>query len=622
VVQALRLLTLALLTSVLLPASAHATVSSAFTQSLYGSGVATTSTDGTVIDVPARPGGARWRADLDPVTEYRIELDGHRSDGGMVLRITTDAGHTYLRAPHGRWTMRVSDTRSVEILVFSHYPTDATTYRVDGLTISECGASCPDDGQLRQQILAERPLLQAALDRGDELAAATELLRWASPRIPAAANVGTQDLGIANDDLSAAEIFYDRFGDPQLGVFCGGAAAALQALLDLFGIDAFQFAFGDPAVYTHVVVVIRVERPGMTSWHMLDPTFNLRLRLARGADLPLLEAAELWRAGRFDLVELDTAPLGARTVIVGHTPDGDPIRTRCDAGAFVSEMCDLEQNDLGWRDTFIAAGHGTGYAATFSLMAKGTLFYPDKLGVPAAFRDAHHRLKTAVTEGHADMHVADLPLVPAVIEPPRILGSPQVGERLVALPGSWDLEPGRWDRSAAVRDPANPTVTWYRCSEMGCKQIPGAAGLEYVATAADTGQALAVGATAANRWGAAPTIMSSHTELITAAPPGPAPPPGDVTSARTATAAPSSGAARTRRRPAIRGTARVGRSLRCTVAGGSRIRWTRSGRRIHRVIGRTYRVRSRDSGRLISCSALVDGKRLRSASVRVRRTHR
>jgi hypothetical protein len=72
----------------------------------------------------------------------------------------------------------------------------------------------------------------------------------------------------------APEIFAAFFED-RGGVWCGGAAHALQQLYRLFGFRASTVDFGAPGVFTHVVTLVTVRVGGVERVVVQDPHLNL-----------------------------------------------------------------------------------------------------------------------------------------------------------------------------------------------------------------------------------------------------------------------------------------------------------------------------------------------------------
>jgi hypothetical protein len=99
-------------------------------------------------------------------------------------------------------------------------------------------------------------------------------------------------------------------------------------------------------------------------------------------------------------------------------------------------------------------------------------------------------------------------LVPANTVVPTITGTPQVGQTLTALPGTW------------LSFPTGYTYQWQRCDVTGanCAPVTGATGSSYVVAAEDVGVTLDVVATAQNSYGTG-TATSEPTAVVTAVTP-------------------------------------------------------------------------------------------------------
>ena len=110
------------------------------------------------------------------------------------------------------------------------------------------------------------------------------------------------------------------------------------------------------------------------------------------------------------------------------------------------------------------------------------------------------------------------PAAPKNQVPPSVSGTPQVGQTLTAVTGTW------------TGAPTSYRIQWYRCDApvTDCSEIPSATSTTYVAAAADAGGRLGVGVIASNRGGDSFEEGSYVTDVVAAAPvvaPPPAPPP-------------------------------------------------------------------------------------------------
>ena len=104
------------------------------------------------------------------------------------------------------------------------------------------------------------------------------------------------------------------------------------------------------------------------------------------------------------------------------------------------------------------------------------------------------------------------PQPPENTAPPRITGTPQVGQTLTAQNGQW-----------RGTDPMTFTYQWLRCDANGanCVNIAGATAKTYVVVAADVGRRLRVRVTARNVAGTGTATSTPTTAVTGAAPPGP-----------------------------------------------------------------------------------------------------
>lgn len=94
-----------------------------------------------------------------------------------------------------------------------------------------------------------------------------------------------------------------------------------------------------------------------------------------------------------------------------------------------------------------------------------------------------------------------LPLPPANLTPPTIMGTARQGQTLTEAHGSWSNSPTAYG------------YRWERCNTAGsaCSGIPGATGASYALTAADVGHELVVQETAANAGGVGSPSSSAPT---------------------------------------------------------------------------------------------------------------
>jgi hypothetical protein len=98
---------------------------------------------------------------------------------------------------------------------------------------------------------------------------------------------------------------------------------------------------------------------------------------------------------------------------------------------------------------------------------------------------------------------------PTITQAPQIVGTAQVGQTLVATPGSW-----------AGTEPVTATYQWLRCSASppsNCSAIAGATGLSYTAVPEDEGYPLRVALTVTNALGS-DSARSQATSPVAAAP--------------------------------------------------------------------------------------------------------
>ena len=127
----------------------------------------------------------------------------------------------------------------------------------------------------------------------------------------------------------------------------------------------------------------------------------------------------------------------------------------------------------------------------------------------------------------ATARIAAAPEPPVPVTPPAVTGSPQLGQTLTAVPGTW-----------SGTTPLALAFHWQRCSPTVCADVDGATGATYLLAAADVGSAMRVRQTATNGIGSA-SADSTETAVVTD--------PGDAPVALTL--------------PAIEGTARLGQTL-------------------------------------------------------------
>ncbi len=116
---------------------------------------------------------------------------------------------------------------------------------------------------------------------------------------------------------------------------------------------------------------------------------------------------------------------------------------------------------------------------------------------------------SATSYASAAVIAAETVSAPTVLSTPTITGLPQAGETLYAGAGTW-----------STAAPLTYAYQWQSCDNLGnnCTPITGATGQTYQATAADTGNTIALTVTATNSAGSA-TATSTPSSVVTAAPP-------------------------------------------------------------------------------------------------------
>ena len=115
-------------------------------------------------------------------------------------------------------------------------------------------------------------------------------------------------------------------------------------------------------------------------------------------------------------------------------------------------------------------------------------------------------------------------LPPAVVSPPAVSGTAQVGQTMTAWPGTWSGSPTSY------------AYQWQRCdgSGAGCTPVAGATASAYTAQSADAGLTLRVVVAASNAAGST-TATSVATAAVVPAPTAPAPSPSPAPATTTAT---------------------------------------------------------------------------------------
>ncbi|MDP8908253.1 MAG: hypothetical protein M3N47_03880 [Chloroflexota bacterium] len=502
-------------------ASPAAAAPAGFTAEPYGTApVVTEDAEGILIHSDQRPSGMYYRAKLDPTKRYRLSLVGQRLGGRFTVRIRRgSATPEYETAPTGEIVNHITGVSEVEVLLYRWYDSDATDYRIRSLTIAPCDVECPTDAEFKRQLERELTGLQSALQRGDQWEAAKLLMRWAAPRTAFASATDR----VATFSRSAAEMYYGYFREARSGVYCGGAAAFLHKLLELFDIPSFELHYGDVAFLTHAIVVVPL--PDGT-YRILDPTFNAYYKHSQtGRPLSVQQMLESWRAGRIDLVSTDERSLADRPLVADSDGDGEKEVTRCGDRPGQSTGCGLAEFRGPWAPIVEKYGYSTDDAGLVRLLGMEKLYpiYPAEL--PEGFVQMHAKFRDAVLANDVDVHVADVPLTPEVAEPPAMLGTAQVGDTLNIATGRWIARPGAWTDRGTVTD---FDVSWARCNSLGCESLPGD-GLTRDVVEADEGHQLTATIRAENEHGTSTYTARSSTILpvpgpAVAAEPTPAPP--------------------------------------------------------------------------------------------------
>ena len=342
---------------------------------LYNSPHLASSDEGATITADPAPSGAAWTLHLDPARTYRVTISGRLVAHRFSLRTQADEGPLrYLRAPDGTMVMRTHGASTLDLLFYSD--TAGAAYRLNSITVRECGDSCQTDRDLKAELLANVPGLDGALARGDDLRAAELILAWISPRIPFADGATTGP--VSTNGMSAAEIYYDNLEPGTGGVFCGGAADFLQKVLSLFGIEVRPVDFGVPGTdLTHVTTMFeRESKPGSASLYVLDPSFGMTLSVGDGDGVrraSVTEALRLLIEGRDPLLSAKTADLRGRELVSRDSPSSSPTTRRCGADP-LHTACSLDTYLAGTRREFEANGYNAGFRGWLELLGRGALF--------------------------------------------------------------------------------------------------------------------------------------------------------------------------------------------------------------------------------------------------------
>jgi hypothetical protein len=216
------------------------------------------------------------------------------------------------------------------------------------------------DDRLHALILKQSPGLAADLRAGHDYAAAREILHWVSPRV---VWWGGNTVGTLNTHPLSAGQIWDKFRHRRAGVYCAGAAEFYVKTLALFGIHARYMGFGQQGIYTHATALVRLRQ----GWVMLDPTFDLDLRLRNTAGpVSFPNAVKLLASQRTSELVADAPPLPGRIILA---PDG---RVRYCAQARRTPACAFA--DL--RYDIRVRRYGTGVAGFLSLFHDGRLLSP------------------------------------------------------------------------------------------------------------------------------------------------------------------------------------------------------------------------------------------------------
>ena len=466
--------------------------------SRWGGGELSQDEGGTRVDVGDAPGGAMYVLELDPARSYRVSFRGTNLQGRFVLRVRRDEGsYEYRWAPAGVEVLRVTGVSTLELLLYSDEP---GSYRLLGVESGACDGECPDDERLREKVLAQTPGLAERLSRGDTLAAARLIARWAAPRIPAA---GAGSVPLNTSGRSAAELHYDFFQPSAAGVYCGGAADFLAKLLKLFAIDSFTVDFGQVTDgLTHVTVVLPLDGPGeATRYVMLDPTFNFQPGVHRtGRLVTVPEMLELWRAGLSGEIDWGEAGLEERKVILTDKATGVPSVVPCSLGEPASAHCNFSNYRAITDPKLDAHGFQRGSDGLLQLLGTTTIFtFVGEPDVPEEFLELVHRFKTAVLSGDDDVHVADLPIPPVSVRSPRVEGVGVVGEPLAVRPEIWH-----------ERTPPTTTIyRWSRCDRRSrCVTVKEGESATYTPRTADVGRVISVSAYGSSAFGGQRSMTS------------------------------------------------------------------------------------------------------------------
>jgi len=266
---------------------------------------------------------------IDPERTHRLRLDGDPLLGEVTVRLQVgDGPKSYLSAPRGALEIPITGGDKVEALIYGDLP---FVYEFRSLQIEPCD-DCWDDGDLRDQILAELPELHSLLVQ-DRLSAAHVLLDWAANAIDFAPGPLYFELDASLKSLSAAQFYYDIFRKDHGAVYCAGAAVFFSKVLQLFDYTSFTVDFGEADTqFTHVTTVLAFPCAAGWSFFILDPTFNVVLCRAGSVQmLPVDELLEEVDDARPFAVEARAGSLSERDFVLPMNYELPPgaRRARC-----------------------------------------------------------------------------------------------------------------------------------------------------------------------------------------------------------------------------------------------------------------------------------------------------
>jgi hypothetical protein len=269
----------------------------------------------------AVPAGVFFRRELSSDRPYRLALTGRAIGKDPVLRLKVDDGPYSWNAIHdGGAEVVLPRGSKVEALIYADEPFD---YELHSLSVIRC-ETCLTDSELKALIIKEAHLAQD----DPPLVRARKLRNWVANTVvlgPEAGIMNTVTEAIVSEQPS--QVYSDYFQPRRGGVSCGGMAAYLARIYQLFGMKAFWIDIGyKGTALTHVTTILSLGDREHPKFYVFDPTLSGTYTRG-GAVIDLDRALASPSQARFETDEITRTVLVAKSEFRAFLHDNATAKT-------------------------------------------------------------------------------------------------------------------------------------------------------------------------------------------------------------------------------------------------------------------------------------------------------